>query len=77
MADGNVFEPFALEEDSKYTVIAAARREKAVYDPDLGNSVFTYFLVEGLEIQGDYARSDAMVTGMYPLTRYMVMSATR
>lgn len=60
MADGNVFKPFALEEDSKYTVIAAARKgESAVYDPDLGNSVFTYFLVEGLEIQVGYARSDS------------------
>jgi hypothetical protein len=29
-----------------------------VYDPDLGNSVFTHFLVEGLKIQGSYARSD-------------------
>ena len=33
MADGNVFKPFALEEDSKYTVIAAARRRESGVRP--------------------------------------------
>lgn len=63
MADGNRFEPFALRQ-SKYTVISAARTgERVVYDNKLGNSVFTFFLVEGLEYQyADKRPIDGVIT---------------
>jgi hypothetical protein len=49
MADGKLFEPFALRGDTNYTVLAGARDEqKVTHDPELGHSVFTYWFLRGL-----------------------------
>lgn len=48
MADGNVFQPYALKK-WKYTVISVARSDEDIfYDEDLGSSVFTHYLLEGI-----------------------------
>lgn len=47
MADGNYF-PLALREP-KYTVISAAHKDENIFwEPELGSSVFTHFLIEGI-----------------------------
>lgn len=47
-ADGLVLRPAAFRKN-KYTVLAGARSNQMVnYDPSLGNSVFTHFLVKGI-----------------------------
>lgn len=68
LADGIGLEPLALKEDPYYTLIAAASEgESVVYDSKLGNSVFTYFFVQGLGIgsfdDGYIAPADANVDG--------------
>ena len=49
MADGKPFTPFVFRRHTDYTVLAGAQDGQMVtYDPRLGHSVFTYFLLEGL-----------------------------
>lgn len=54
MADRNVLYPTAFEKPGKrYTVLAGAQEGELVnYDPDLRNSVFTYYLLEGIRTRG-------------------------
>lgn len=50
MADGEI-RPAALKNNPKYTVIASAGTgENSYYEPSLGLTAFTYFLVEGLQL---------------------------
>mgnify|MGYP000904629430 CR=1 FL=1 len=56
MADGFPFQPLAFRKH-EYTVISAAGpRQGIFYDPSLGSSVFTHFLVKG--ISGWYPPAD-------------------
>ena len=49
MADGKAFRPFALRE-VEYTVLAGAQDGQMVtYDPNFGHSVFTHWLLTGIE----------------------------
>lgn len=57
MADGDPFQPFAFRKP-EYTVITAAGPKQGVfYEPSLGSSVFTHFLIKG--ISGWYPPADA------------------
>lgn len=61
MADGRLA-PLALKQP-KYTVISAAHTGESVnYDPNFRNSVFTYFLVEGLRSRHADSNQDKMIT---------------
>ncbi len=52
MADGNHFRPYALKK-RKYTVLSAAKKgEEIFYEPSLGGSVFTHFLLRGIKNRG-------------------------
>lgn len=53
MADGKPFRPFALRNNVRYTVLAGSRGDQdAYYDARSGNSVFTNFLLKGIETRG-------------------------
>lgn len=53
MADGKPFRPFSLRNNVRYTVLAGSRGgQDAYYDPKSGNSVFTNFLLKGIETRG-------------------------
>ena len=72
MADGEIFRPYAFRQN-EYTVISAAGPgERVFYEPELGSSVFTHFLVKG--ITGWYPPADLDGNGditAYELYQYI------
>jgi len=70
MADGKPFQPFAFRKDWRYTVLAGARKNQRVnYDNKLGHSVFTHFLLMGLQTRNADLNRDGNITA-YELYEY-------